>query len=78
MSYRTSIKSALMLPPLLGLVACSPTLWTRTGATETVALNAADLCKRAWLAISYSSKDTTLTQAEVIANNAARKAYCNE
>lgn len=46
---------------------------TRTAATETAIVS--QVC-RAWVPITYSSKDTAQTVLEVRANNAAREAYC--
>ena len=47
------------------------------GATVEAAMRA-DLCRRAWRAQTYSSRDTPETVTEVKANNVARDAYCGE
>lgn len=77
MSWKTPIASASTALSLLAttffLAGCSPTLTTRTAATE--AAIAADVC-RAWQPVTYSSRDTEQTQLEVRATNAARAAYC--
>jgi hypothetical protein len=64
-----------VLAVMFWLAGCSSTLTTRTVETETAIV--ADVC-RAWLPITYSSRDTDQTQLEVRAGNAAREAYCME
>lgn len=62
-----------MLATVFLTAACSPTTQTRIAGTE--GQLAADVC-RAWLPVTYSSRDTDQTQIEARANNAARAAYC--
>lgn len=88
-SCRYGIRRALtllLLPVMmLPLAGCPLTLSSinTTGTTKRVesALDAmkADLCKRAWLAQSYSkARDSAETVAEIQAKNAGRAAYCGE
>lgn len=78
MSWKTCTARASIAPLLLATMlfpaGCSPTTTTLTAGTE--ATVAADVC-RVWLPLTYSSRDTELTQTEARANNAARDAYCN-
>ncbi len=58
------------------LAACQTT--TRISATEAEAAaetEATPAVCRAWLAIRYSRQDTPQTQRQVVAGNAARRAY---
>jgi len=81
MKSRSFTAAASVLPLALAttfwLAGCSPTLTTRTGATEAEAAMAADLCEHAWRPVTYSSRDTEQTQIEVRAANAARATYCS-
>lgn len=62
----------LLLGTMCSVAGCSLTLGTSTAATETAIVS--HVCK-AWVPITYSSKDTERTQAEAQANNAANAAF---
>lgn len=84
MSFKSNTRSAWTQPLLLAtmfcLVGCGTLqgISTRTSATEALEPNIADLCRRAWVPVTYSGKDTDQTQLEVKAINAARATYCGE
>lgn len=77
MSWRYSKANVFARLSVLGtmccLGACQPMALTPTVAIDT--RTAEQVCS-VWKAVSYSSKDTSQTQLEVRANNAAREAYC--
>ncbi len=74
--WRKQTRLAVVLSAISMLAACQTT--TQISATEAEAAAEAEatpaVC-RAWLAIRYSRHDTPETQRQVIASNAARRAY---
>jgi len=69
-----SVSTRLLLLGMMSLPAgCLSTPQTRIEGTEAAIV--AQVC-RAWVPITYSSKDTAATVLEVRAGNAARDAYC--
>lgn len=72
---KTGLTALWMLGTTFCLGGCLPIQTTQTGAIEADQVVVTSVC-RAWLPISYSSRDTEQTQLEVRANNAAQSAYC--
>lgn len=72
----------LLTPALLATSLTIPACQTLTDGTERRAAEAdariaAGVCE-VWLPVTWSSRDTSETQAEVRANNRARDAYCGD
>lgn len=74
----------LALVTMFCLAGCSPTLMTPTGGidredvSQAISALLADICSQAWLPVTYSSRDTSETQLEVRASNAARAEICED